>query len=606
VNAIRGFALCALALAASVVSTAGAQAPATRADPAKTLRVMIPVTETGFDPQASQDYYSNTIISAMFETLYEFDYFARPHRVVPRTAAAMPDISPDGVAWTIRLRKGIYFADDPAFRGTKRELTAHDFVYSWKRLVDPRMRSPSAFILRGKLVGIESAVEKAKATGRFDYDTEIEGLKALDRYTLQIRFAEADYTFLPYLAGTQMSAVAREVVEAYGDGSGWVAANPVGSGPYRLTQWRRGQKIVLEANPGYREEYFPAAPPDADAPARAVAAAMKGRRLPMVGRVEISVIEESNPALLAFNNRELDLIEIPRDHPSQVLDAQNALLPAYAKQGVTLQRAPEAGLAWYAFFNMNDPVVGGDAPEKIALRRAVLAGYNVGDVINVALQGQGLPATQLIPPEVPGRVPGLKNPLAYDPQLARALLDKFGYKDRDGDGYRELPDGKPLTLMMGSAPTSENRIRDELWLKNMRDIGIRIGFVRQKWPDLLKMARAGQLQMWQVGWSGQSADQFMQLCYGPSGGEANMAFFRNAEYDELYRKSRGTPTDAGREPLYARMSEIVAAYAPMGGGVYRMENTLLRPWVSGYYKDTFRPQQWRYLDIDAARQKAGK
>ena len=131
--------------------------------------------------------------------------------------------------------------------------------------------------------------------------------------------------------------------------------------------------------------------------------------------------------------------------------------------------------------------------------------------------------------------------------------------------------------MMGSAPTSENRIRDELWLKNMRAIGIRIEFVRQKWPDLLKMARAGQLQMWQVGWSGQSADQFMQLCYGPSGGEANMAFFKNAEYDELYRKSRSTPTDTGREPLYARMTEIVAAYAPMGGGVYRMENTLLRP-----------------------------
>jgi oligopeptide transport system substrate-binding protein len=579
---------------------------AAQADPGKVLRVMIPVSETGFDPQASQDYYSNTVISAMFETLYEFDLFARPHRVVPRTAEGMPVISADGLTWTIHVRKGSYFADDPAFKGRKRELTAHDFVYSWKRLVDPRMRSPSAFILRGKLAGIEPAVEHAKVAGHFDYDTEIEGVKALDRYTLQLKFAEADYTFLPYLAATQMSAVAREVVEAYGDGSGWVAANPVGSGPYRLVQWRRSQKIVLESNPNYREEYFPIAQVDDDAQARAVATAMKGRRLPMIGRIEVSVIEESNPALLAFNNRELDLIEVPRDLASQVLDATNKLLPVYAREGITLQRAPEAGLAWYAYFSMIDPVVGGDAPEKVALRRAILAGYNVADVIHVGLQGQGLPATQLIPPEVPGRVPGLKNPLTYDPQLARALLDKFGYKDRDGDGYRELPDGKPLTLMMGSAPTSENRNRDELWLKNMRDIGIRIEFVRQKWPDLLKMARAGQLQMWQVGWAGQGADQYMQLCYGPSAGEANMARFQNAEYDNLYRQSRSVRTDAEREPLYARMSEIVAAYAPMGGGVYRMENTLLHPWIRGYYKDTFRSQLWRYLDIDIARQKSGK
>ena len=164
----------------------------------------------------------------------------------------------------------------PRSRERKRELTAHDFVYSWKRLVDPRMRSPSVFILRGKLAGIEAAVAQAKATGRFDYDTDIEGLRALDRYTLQLKFTEADYTFLPYLAGTQMSAVAREVVEAYGDGSGWVQANPVGSGPYRLAQWRRGQKIVLEANPNYREDYFPVAPADADARARAVASRDEG------------------------------------------------------------------------------------------------------------------------------------------------------------------------------------------------------------------------------------------------------------------------------------------------------------------------------------------
>ena len=113
---------------------------ATWADPGKTLRVMIPVAETGFDPQATSDLYSSHVERAIFDSLYAWDYLARPYRIVPNTAAAMPEISADGRVWTIRLKRGIHFADDPAFKGRPRELTAHDYVYAWKRLLDPRMR----------------------------------------------------------------------------------------------------------------------------------------------------------------------------------------------------------------------------------------------------------------------------------------------------------------------------------------------------------------------------------------------------------------------------------------------------------------------------------
>jgi len=591
------------ALCSMCVFAVHAQGTAKWADPAKVLRVAIPIAETGFDPQAAQDLYSATIMSAIFDPLYEYDYLARPNRIVPRTAEALPEISADGLTWKIRIRKGIYFANDPAFKGVKRELTAHDYVYSLKRLVDPKMRSPNVFILRGKLAGLSEAV--AKAGAKLDYNAEIEGLRALDRYTLQLKFADTDYTFLPALTATQTAAVAREVIDAYGDASGWVMANPVGTGAFQLKEWRRGQKIVLDANPNYREEFFPALPATPDADARAAFSAMKGKRLPQVGRVEVSVLEESNPRLLAFNSRALDMVDVPRDLVSRALDDKNRLLPAYASEGVTLQRVSEAGLAFFAYFNMNDPVVGGYAPERIALRRAVLMGYNVADMIKVGLQGQGTIANQPIPPEVPGHVAGIRSSTPYDPALARTLLDKFGYKDRDGDGFRELPDGKPLTLSMGSAPTGENRIRDELWLKNMRDIGIRIEYLHQKWPDLLKMSRAGQLQMWQVGWSATSADSFMELAYGPNGGESNLSFFKNAEYDDLFRQSRKAKTDAERDKLYSRMTEIVAAYAPMGGGIYRIENTLAQPWVKGYKKDSFRTPPWRFVDIDRAGLKPG-
>jgi oligopeptide transport system substrate-binding protein len=601
----RSFAAAAICSIALVALAVHAQ-PAKPADSQKVLRTAIMIAETGFDPQISQDLYSNLIVAAMFDSLYEYDYLARPHRIVPRVAEALPEISADGLTWTIKVRKGIYFADDPAFKGKKRELTAYDFVYSWKRLVDPRTRSPNIFMVRGRLAGIDKAIEEAKGSGRLDYERDIEGMRALDRYTIQIKLEQADYSFLDYLASTQMSAVAREVIEAYGDASGWAMANPVGTGAYKLKEWRRAQRIVLEANPGYREEYFPPLPPEADAGSRAAYAAMKGKRLPQIGRVEVSVIEESNPRLLAFNSNELDFVDVPRDLVSRVVDERGSLLPQYAKQGVTLQRVQETGLAFFAYFNMNDPVVGGYTPEKVALRRAILMGYDPGELIRVGLQGQGKVADQLISPEVPGYVAGFKNTNAHDPALARALLDKFGYKDRDGDGFRERPDGKPLVLSMGSAPTGENRIRDELWLKNMRDIGIRIEFMHQKWPDLVKMARVGQLQMWSVGWSATTAGSFMELAYGPSGGETNLSFFKNDEYDELFRRARASRSATERAKLYARMTEIVGAYAPMGGGVYRIENTIAKPWVLGYKKDSFRSQVWRYLDIDAARLKSAQ
>lgn len=601
--------IAALLLAVFAAGTAAAQAPSggsARADPAKLLRTVLIIAETGFDPQASQDFYSNTINQAIFDPLYEYDYLVRPRRIVPRVAEAMPEISADGLTWTIRVKKGIYFADDPAFKGKRRELTAQDFVYSLKRLVDPKVRSPNAFLVNGMFVGLDEAVQAARGAGKLDYDREIEGLRATGRHTLQLKLARPDYTFLPKLTATQTAAVAREVIEAYGDASGWAMANPVGTGAYRLKEWRRAQRIVLEANPGYRDETFPALPPNADTYAKAAYDAMKGKKLPQIGRIEVAVIEESNPRLLAFNGNELDLMDVPRDLVTRVLDERNQLQPAYAKAGVTLQRAEEAGLAFFAYFNMNDPVVGGYTPDKIALRRAILMGYDPADLIRVGLQGQGRVATQPIPPSVPGHVAGIRNSTPHDPALARALLDKFGYQDRNGDGFRELPDGRPLTLTMGSAPTGENRIRDELWLKNMRAIGVRIEFQQQKWPDLLKMARAGQLQMWSVGWTADSADSYMELGYGPSAGQTNLSFFRNDEYDELFRKSRALALEGERDKVYARMTEILNAYAPLGGGIYRIENTLAKPWVRGYVKDSVRATPWRFLDVDSARQQAGK
>src|SRR5262249_6562804 len=114
-------------IAACLIAGAAVHA-AIAADMSKTIHTAFIVAETGFDPQATSDLYSDSLQRAIFETLYGFDYLARPYKRVPRTAAAMPEISDGGRTWTIKVRPGIYFADDPAFKGKKRELTAADYV----------------------------------------------------------------------------------------------------------------------------------------------------------------------------------------------------------------------------------------------------------------------------------------------------------------------------------------------------------------------------------------------------------------------------------------------------------------------------------------------
>jgi ABC-type transport system substrate-binding protein len=588
---------CALAGAAVAVLAAPAVAADARwADPAKTLRVMFPIAETGFDPQATNDYYSSLVQVAMFESLYAFDYLARPYRFVPNTAAAMPEISTDGRVWTMRVKPGIHFADDPAFKATKRELVAADYVYAWKRLLDPKVRAPFLWYLDGKVVGADEVVARAKVTGKFDYDAPIEGLQAVDRYTIRLALKEPDFVMQGYLSQPPMAAVAREVIEAYGDpATTWAMGNPVGTGAYRLAQWRRGQKIVLDANRNYREAYFPENGEPGD---RELMAAMKGKRLPQIGRVEIAIIEESNPQLLAFQGRELDYVNLPADLVPNVLDADNRLRPTYANEGIRLARAMQPSLA-YCYFNMDDPVVGGYAPEKVALRRAIVMAVNVPELIRVWYQGQAVRATQPIPPPVRGHSSEFSVNVDYDPATAKALLERFGYRDRDGDGVRETPDGKPLVLAMGSATSARDRERDELWVKSMAAIGVRVEFVKQKWPDLLKMGRAGQLQMWPVGWitTYGEGDAFMQLLYSPNIGQSNFARFRNAEYDELYRQSKRVPDGAERNAIYRKMASIVAAYNPWELGVYRYENTLVRPWVQGYKKNIYIEHPWRFLDV---------
>jgi len=574
-------------------------APSSRAaDMSKTLRVVFQIAETSFDPAFASDAASDGIIANVFDTMLDYDYLARPVKLVPRALESMPAVEDGGKTYRCRIRKGVYFAPDPAIKTARRELTADDFAFGMKRILDPAVKSPWIWLLEGKLQGGDDARARAAKTGRFDYDAPIAGLEVVDRYTLRIRLTSADLRFPYVLAVPNVAAQAREVVEAYGADIG---AHPVGTGPYMLGEYRRSTKIVLVANPSFREtSYEPAGP--VPAASQSVAAALKGKRLPQAGRVEINIIEEGQARWLAFLNREIDFLDIlPIDFTDQALDANGKLLPALAARGIVHDVLLRPN-SWWTYFNMEDPLVGGYTPDKIALRRAIGMGYDNAEAIRILLKGRAAPAYGPIPPDITGYDPNLKTDAQrYDPATARALLDRFGYKDRDGDGYRETPDGKPLTVERWSTPNSASRQSDELWKKNMDAIGIRLALKKDRVPELRKMARQGKIPMRSDGWNADypDAENFMQLLYGPSGPDNNSRF-NLPEFNRLYEKARTLPDSPERTKVFDRMTELVIAYAPYRMTYHLLEDSVRHPWIGAYVPHPIRSQVWAYVDVDTA------
>ena len=595
---------CIVVLALIGLSNVGASDAATNprdilhADPNKILRYAFEVAETGFDPAQISDWYSSIVNEQIFDTPLHYDYLARPVKLKPNLLEAMPEISADGTIYTLRFRKGIYFADDPAFGGKKRELIAADLAYTMKRLYDPKVKSPNLYFLDGKIAGMEPLKKKAKDSGKFDYDMESEGFIVKDRYTLSIKLLNADYNFLYLLASVNSAAiVAREVIEKYADD---VMAHPVGTGPYQLTAWKRSSRIVLEANPNFRETYFDAEPPADDAVKQAISAKLKGRRLPMIGRIEIYPVEEEQPRWLAFLNNEHDFIDrVPNDFSNHAFPG-NKLAGYLSKVGVQMDRQPGLEVT-YAYFGMENPVVGGYSPEKIALRRAIVLGYNTDEEIRIIRKNQAVPAQSPVGPGAFGFDENFRTTANdYDPSRARGLLDMVGYIDRDGDGYRENPDGTKLELELATTPTQRDKQFDELWKKSMDAIGIKVRIKKARWPDLLKESRAGKLMMWQLGWGGPypDAEAFFVMLYGPNSGQANHSRFKNAEFDRLFEKARGTPQGPERAAIYREMNRIFLVNAPWKLGGNRLLTDLSHPWVIGHTRHPVNRATLRYLDID--------
>ncbi len=573
--------------------------------PEKVFRYAFRVAETGFDPAKVSDLYSRTVTENVFEGLYTYDYLARPVKVIPLLADGMPVITDDFKTYTVKVKRGIYFADDPAFCDTdgknckKREVTAQDFVYSIKRIFDPKTVSPVASDWEElKMLGVNELRAKAEKSGTFDYDSEVEGMRALDRYTVQFKLAETRPRFMYKLADSSIvGVVAREVMEKY---AGKTMEHPVGTGAFMLSRWKRSSSMTFVKNPNFREMYYEAQPAADDALAQSIYKQMKGKRIPMVDKVEVSIIDEDQPRWLAFLGNEHDLyFEMAPTYAYQAIP-NNKLAPNLAKRGIQMARSISADVVVH-YFNMEDPKVGGYTPDKVALRRAIALAFNSEQEIKLPRRNQAIAGQGVIQPMTFGYDPKFKTEMSeYSPAKAMALLDMYGYVDKNGDGWRDMPDGSPLVLEYSSQPDALSRELTEIWRKSMDAIGIKIEFKIAKWPENLKGARAGKLMMWGLGNSAGEPDgsDALMLGYGPSKGESNLARFDLPEFNQLFVQQQLIPDGPDRMAMLQRSSKLMVAYMPYKVSAHRIRTDFWHPWMSGFERHPTSRAFWKYIDID--------
>ncbi len=544
----------------------------------------------GFDPIEAGDTTSAAAVAKLYEGLLEYEYLSRPYTVRPMLAAEMPAISEDGLTYTFKIKPGVRFHDNPCFPdGKGRELTAEDFVYSWKRLADANNKPKGYWVVEGRIVGLDE-FHKKSTQGKVDYAEPVEGLRALDRYTLQVKLTEPYPQLMWVLTMDYLFAVPREAVEYYGDE---FLNNPVGTGPFRIKSWQRNYRIEYVRNPTYHGDTYPSVGAPGDKEAGLLDDA--GKPLPLLDRVIEYVVADDSTDWLMFLSGQLAASGVSRSNFDAVINQQKDLTPELQARGIRLYKTPRL-YTTYIGFSMTDPVVGTNKK----LRQALSCAVDISKWIEF-YNNRMVPATGPIPPGVAGYEEGKALPYAFDLERARRLLAEAGYPEG-----RDPATGKRLTLTMeiGSAGDPESRQSVDLLASFFDKLGIEFQPSYNNWPEFLKKLERKQAQMYQLGWiiDYPDAENFLQLFYTKNGSPGpNHSNYSNPEFDRLYDQIRTMQDSPERTAIYQQMAAIVIEDAPWIFLTHPLSFGLFQPWFQNFKPHDFPYPNMKYYKVDPAR-----
>lgn len=559
-------------------------------DPPNTLHLISEAKIKGLDPIYADDTYAGVESSLVYESLYQYHYLKRPYVIVPKLAETMPEVSPDGLIYVIHLKKEVFFQDDPCFKNQQnkgRELVAEDLIYSWKRLADPRNASSGWWVLDGKILGLNEWRDQAVKSGKADYSAPVEGIKALDKYTIQIKLLKRSFQFLYFLAMPFTAVVPSEAVDYYGKE---FLNHAVGTGPFKLSEFNPNSKVVWVKNPTFRKELFPNEGSPGDKEAGLLEDA--GKPLPLADKIVIQVFVERQPMWLTFMSGKLDLTQIPKDNFASAITPGKELNQDLRSKGIQLNKSPAVDVT-HATFNMEDPLFG----KNKFLRQAISMAYDEATFIELFYNGRALPAQGPIPPGVSGYDPGLKNPYRqFNLAKAKELLEKAGF-----------PDGKGLPpIEYATLAASTGRQQAEFFQKMVGALGVQLKVNAYSWPQFQEVMRNKKAQIWEFAWLGDYPDgeNFLQLFYSKNASPGpNDANYSNPEFDKLYERALTLGDGAERNEVYKKMVMILVEDCPWIFGSHRISYALKQPWLKNYKQNDFDLGQYKYYRVDSTLKK---
>jgi len=538
---------------------------------AKIYRHALDGAPGSLDPAQAASLYDNFLVVNLYDTLYRYKYLARPYQLQPNLATALPEVSDDGLRLTIRIKKGVYFSDDPAFEGgSGREVKASDFVYSIKRHFDPATRAQGAWLWQQRIVGLD----RWKAAGS-DYALEVAGLRAVDDYTIQITLTRPFPQLVHTLTQGYAAIVAREAVEKYGLE---LSSHPVGSGPFRLAS-RDSIRAVLTRNPDFRAEPFSLEDEGYDPATQGGIGfeTLQNKIPPFVDQLEIEFITEDAARWNAFSANELHFIKVPVSQFDAVLSQRNPprLNPRF--EGVyNFEASAEAGFI-YTNFNMADERIGYHPdPEQNrrnrALRCAMIKAFDWQKRNEIFFYGIGRVFPGIIPPAVPEYDPdGDTTYIQRDLQAAVDLLQANGWNEEN------------LPILDYGFP---NSVTERQIFEQFRNFMMDIGYPAEKirpmifatYGDYQRAYSQGKVTLINSSWTMDYPDveNIMQLYYGPNAAPgSNSANYNNPAYDRLYKASSALKASPERTRIYREMNQLLMDDCATFAGISR---TLMFLW----------------------------
>jgi ABC-type transport system substrate-binding protein len=538
------------------------------------------------DPILSSDIYAQQIVSQMYEGLLHFHYLKRPLTLEPLLAEQLPQISADGLVYRFQIKKGIYFHEDPVFKGKKRELVAEDFIYSWKRLADPKNKSENYWALQDKIKGLDEWRDLMSSNGA-TYDSPVEGLRAPERYVLEVHLKQKNFQFLYILALGITAVVPREAVEFYGSDFN---IHPVGTGPFFLESWLRGSRIQLGKNKEYHLQLYPSEGAVGDVEKDLLVDS--GKKLPFIDKIVIDEIAQEQPQWLLFLKGALDILLVPKDYVP-VFVKNGKLAPEYEKKRMALQLAPNMDTTYIGFNTENRFL------KNKKIRQAMSLAYDASLSLEKFYSGLSIHAHGPIPPQLDGYRAAYKNPYSQlDLKLAKKLLVEAGFP-----GGRGLPN---FTFDIGTT-NSTSRQMAEFFQQRMALLGIKIKISINSWPAFNDKVRKKRTELFEMAWNADypDADNFFQLFYGRNISPGpNGANFQNRKFDDLFEKARDLPPGSERTGIYEKMEEVLADEAPWIFLFHRVRVVGLQAWVKNYKHEAMIMDAMKYYRIDSDLKKA--